>query len=155
MVRVRVRRVLGLRAWRTGSALWQGRVACVVAPVPHGAFLFFVLLKPILSSVSFFVERATRVSGCRRRRSQRSFFWLAVAERDRQKDLSDGPSRAAAARRHGRARQRKRSAQNRCMSRTCIFANLQPVSQVSQSFTNFSMTNPQHNLCTRIYRKQK
>ena len=39
-VRVGMRRVLGLRARRAGSALWEGRVACVVAPVPPG--LFFV-----------------------------------------------------------------------------------------------------------------
>ena len=38
VVRVRVRRVLGLRARRAGSALWEGRVAGVVAPVPPGMF---------------------------------------------------------------------------------------------------------------------
>ena len=38
VVRVRVRRVMGLRAWRAGFALREGRVACVVAPVPLGYF---------------------------------------------------------------------------------------------------------------------
>ena len=37
-------RGLGLRAWRAGSALWGGRVACVVAPVPPGIFFFLIIV---------------------------------------------------------------------------------------------------------------
>ena len=39
VVRVRLRG-LGLCAWRAGSVWWEGRVACVMAPVPPGNSVF-------------------------------------------------------------------------------------------------------------------